>query len=406
MVKKPTFIEQILYYAILICICCISYVLMNSSDGALVGAAAMSDGIYFFTLIVACTIYIFIGFGFNKTILPLHKEAICFSVIVLFSFFIDGYFSFTSYIRIFAWVFVLFFSYFYFLKYPNQIKIAVWVFSIFVLILIYKFVQSNNLIRFKLGINQGLSSSYWILLYLPVAIMIKNRIISNTIIVFIGLTVFYAFKSTGIITFSLSLICYSFVETRFANKSVEKLFLRIIMLAILLYVFVIIFNFVQEKTDFDWMQKLDKSLNQGGSGRDKIWSKTWYYQQQSSLTKWLIGHGRYGLVPKVGNIAHNDYLETLAKNGIFAVITLIGIVISTIKYIKKMYRERFVHTASYIVTCVCFIIISLFSVIVNTGMMIIPAFFWGMLIAEYSNKGGIETISEKTNSQKAEEKNV
>lgn len=235
------------------------------------------------------------------------------------------------------------------------------------------------------GAGRPLASDiYFSLCLFPFALVIsKNKKIKMLAIVGMFLAVFFSNKRTGLIAFVIAFIVYKLIDEYVNNpQNIVRLIKSIVFTAIILLAFYYAGNYFDNKYDLGIFARLENLQEDGGSGRNEIYSTIWNEYKNSSFLDKLIGHGMFSTNSLTGFDAHDDFLEVLYDYGIFALICLVWFYICLIKKSINMLRSRSPYAAAFSASIVLGLFLSLFSYMLVyytyvTGLVA----FWGYCLA-------------------------
>lgn len=230
-------------------------------------------------------------------------------------------------------------SYIYFRKYPD---VAVWMKYVGIIGVILAYF---NLIRLSTEINlnatRALQSNAGntLVALLPFVLLWKNKIIKYALfcLIFIGCLV--ALKRSAFIIYILVILFY------FSLKSERNvIFTTIKYLAVILLIGFIVLPNVKKAQPM--LERLYKSVEDGGSGRDSLIERGINFQSECSFVEWVIGTGYRGfeksslLLNKRNTCAHNDFVEILYDAGVITYILFLYLLWLFFNKAKIMYRNQ------------------------------------------------------------------
>ena len=106
----------------------------------------------------------------------------------------------------------------------------------------------------------------------------------------------------------------------------------------------------------DIVERLNEMLNGDTNGRSAIWENVLEAFNASTLSEKLIGHGYHAfrfykysgyMYILNGNLAHNDYLNTLYDYGIIGVTVYVSFLLSMIKELLLLIKRKRNSTSIY-----------------------------------------------------------
>lgn len=184
---------------------------------------------------------------------------------------------------------------------------------------------------------------------LPFILLLKNRLISYCVAIVCAYFLMEGAKR-GNIVFAIPIILL-FVVLIFRDKQV-KVYEK--------FLFVIIFLFAiswgsKRFSENEYLQKrVEETIEGDSSNRDKIYSNAWnVYSESESVRNIIFGYGFDATInnKKIGNYAHNDWLEILVDYGAVGIVFYLSIFILLYKQIRKTKKlqKRFVLSAVFLV---------------------------------------------------------
>ena len=234
------------------------------------------------------------------------------------------------------------------------------------------------------------NSVYYVLLFLPFILTIKQTYIKGFGVLMIYGSVILSLKRTALIAAVASILVY-FFSSLFMAKEQHKIKTTIQTLSLLLIISIggfFLYDYLNNYYDLNWILRMQSLKTDGGSDRDVIWMTTIYMQFKSTAAEWFFGHGSNAVLrdSPLNLTAHNDFLEVLYDYGVVTFTLYIGFIYSLIKTMVGMYKRRFSLAAQYSSTLPIFLIMSTTShLVIYPTYFIYLAFFWGLSIAQYEN---------------------
>lgn len=207
------------------------------------------------------------------------------------------------------------------------------------------------------------SNSYYALCLLPFFLfLVEKTSIKIIAYIFTAIIVIFSGKRLGLIAFVIFLIINTLLEAIEKNKILEYLKLCVFIF-ISFFAFSYLYSIFAEIYDLRLLQRMTTIFDDGGSGRNEIYSEIWTGMNSSSLISWIIGHG-YGSSANVilkHSTAHDDFLEILYDYGLISLMLFILYYVYLIKEGVSMRRSKYKFANIYIGSVVISILLSLFS---------------------------------------------
>jgi hypothetical protein len=270
-------------------------------------------------------------------------------------------------------------------NYPKLFMFTVKAFVITLPILIYcffDFYSAAQLFDNSIALNQA----YFILVFLPFALTLKNKQLKFLGIILIGLTILLSLKRAGIVAFSFSILGYLFFQKSYFKQKIRKRFNKIFIIA-LTGLLIFSFIFVFEETNNVLLDRFSSVNDDGGSGRISIWKKVLSLQMNSDFIGFLFGHGKNAVkLSKVSFSAHNDFQEILYNYGIFIFLIYLLFHRSIYSYLKKIKKMDMSIFIPFLITYIVFMFLSATShLIVYPTYFVYLTSFMGIIIGYTEN---------------------
>lgn len=363
----------------------IAYILLKASFiGMMDMSSSLSDGIYFLAL---NSLSFWMIISNSKARFPASlKVLLVFAIIQMFV--LIGSNSQPEFIlRLYSWIFVLFGFYLYLYRKPDVTRsVVVLLYASVLMLSIFSIVQLQTvrLFFFQTGINEV----YWILLGLPLAYLIDNRLLKYLLIAVIGYTILLSVKSTAVLAM-LSAILLTELSSRYVKGNVSKSTIWVILVAIfIVYIaWPLISDILVNTFKINWTDKYNSSIETEGSGRGDIWVKTLNMILNSDFPSLMLGHGHNSVYKVIGFSAHNDFLEVIYDYGVFSFFIYLSFYFHLFRETKKMVLARFKYSNAMIASFVLFLILSFFShLIIYSGLLLILGFIWAICLSQFYKK--------------------
>ncbi len=143
----------------------------------------------------------------------------------------------------------------------------------------------------------------------------------------------------------------------------------------------LVYNYISTRYDIVIFERMDNIIEDGGSGRDKIYEKVWLSFKESSILKQLFGHGfnAVSLASFARTSAHNDFLEILYDCGVVGVTAYLWMIIKLIGYSRKLYAIKSDVAPMFFSALIIFLILSTVShLIIYPTYIIFLLFFFSL----------------------------
>ncbi len=218
---------------------------------------------------------------------------------------------------------------------------------------------------------------YFALLTLPWLLVLKNKVLKTIVFIILFLAVLISFKRAAIIIMTATLI--PFIR---GNYSVFRKYKVLNVFVLLSILSVFAYTFIQIDKNFGGivLNRLESMEKDQGSGRLGIYEEVIKMQKESSLDKWILGHGHFGVSKNLSLkiSAHNDFLEVLYDYGIFVFILYIVLWLTVIKRLRFLYKQEHPFFVGYLSSFIIFLVMSMVShLVLYASYFIFMVVFWG-----------------------------
>lgn len=231
-----------------------------------------------------------------------------------------------------------------------------------------------NLITRYTGVDKGgyaVGATYSAVLLLPLILTLKNDKFKKMVLVGIALVVLISTKRTAFISVILAMVGYYLCDAyvskqRDKGKKILKMILMFLAVSVVVY-------FVIQRLNLNILDRLQNLTEDGGSGRDEIWSSVIAGFKESSVIQKITGHGYHSVTSLMGKalLAHNDYLEILYDYGLVGIGLVLLFVLTLIRRLFKLWRLRSKLLPSYFAAMVLFLMFSGFSYLMVQSLRIL-----------------------------------
>ncbi len=185
---------------------------------------------------------------------------------------------------------------------------------------------------------------YYIILLLPFIIFLKNRGLRYFCLILGILLALYSFKRGAQLCVILSLLLYVLIDMKSSSMSVFK---KIMYLIVITGSVIVLFFYVNSKTEGYIVERFDEIEESGGSGRESIYTSVIKEFRMQDGFNQIFGIGLNGVKNHfhVTNVkdgrsysAHNDFLEMMVDYGYIGLVLYLLLLFSVfgeIRYCKK-----------------------------------------------------------------------
>lgn len=233
-------------------------------------------------------------------------------------------------------------------KYLVMLSMLMLAFYIYQFVLTYRFANSLGNKNYAV-----LNIVFRVLVFLPLALLLKNRFIKNTIIVIIGIVVCASLKRAALISFPLMLISYSIVDSKVNKKSIKGVFRLLLIGGCIFAAFIIADSFFNGFIS----SRFTRSQLQFASGRSERWSEALSNIGSRSFISFIFGTG----IGSAGYAQHNEWIEQLFSFGLLGLFFYSTFFISLIKTFIIYYKRNSQYAAPYVTLVIYFLIVGFVS---------------------------------------------
>jgi len=235
----------------------------------------------------------------------------------------------------------------------------------------------------------AISSIYYIILFLPMLLILKDTKIKNiSIIICVALTLLSE-KRTALLIMIISFFVYEIILIYLYKRENRKKIYAILGVFVFLIAFFLLYNILIENYNVTVFDRMKLLQNDGGSNRVAIYSAVWNKIIGSSFPDLLLGRGFNGvyLSGAATTSAHNDFLEVIYDYGLFGFIPFILFYLGLIKINIKMIKLRHEYAPAFGVSIVILLFMSMFShLIIYPTYILLLMIFWGISINSLFDK--------------------
>ena len=211
----------------------------------------------------------------------------------------------------------------------------------------------------------------------------KNKKLRNVVIVVLFAAMFFSGKRTGVISYALAVVVYFLLDNHInASNNMKKTLKRTAILLICAVILYYISHAIDNAYHLKLYYRLDRLYEDGGSGRNKIYSSVLQGFWNSDFFHKTIGNGLHASEQIAFSYAHNDFLEILYDFGVPALIFFLGFYIQLFLRLKQFVRQKSPYSAPFAVSLIIGLSLSMFSffLIFYTYVTGIVA-YWGYVLA-------------------------
>ena len=257
-------------------------------------------------------------------------------------------------------------------------NVGFWIIAAFALYLMFARVALDNTEVYQ-------SDAYFLLCLLPFVLLFdKGRSLLLKLIP-IAIVAIFSGKRTGFFSLCGAVFIYYLIE--YVRSKNFKMFAKMIVgITLSVVAFIILYNILDKRFNINLLERVEGLSQDGGSGREEIYTGIWNAYKNSDFLNKMIGHGIGGIQVVYGRNsgAHNDFLEILYNYGIFAVILFVCMYLTMIGTCIKMIKSKYQGAGAVGAVVVISILMSLFSNFFITFTQItLIGMFWGVALADW-----------------------
>lgn len=250
-----------------------------------------------------------------------------------------------------------------------------------ILATIYLIYRFNAIDQYLFEMN----TIYFIILLLPLILMNENKFVVLFGTLLIAFLTVISFKRTAFLMILVALVVYIILLLNKKSISLnKKVTWGIIILSLSLIVYYLYVPFAT-KSEITVFERLGSIAEDGGSGRNIIYSRVINEIKEFTIIEWLLGRGynAVAITTKIGTSAHNDFLEIMFDYGIIALFVYCSLIIRICNITAKMFKKNYDLACIGVVAIILFMFMSSFShLIIYPTYILYFIVFWSVLLYE------------------------
>ena len=214
----------------------------------------------------------------------------------------------------------------------------------------------NIIARFTGNGNAAVFSTYYCISFLPMVFITGKQKAIVFFSVIVGLIMLLSLKRAAFIIVLAGLFFY-YVTSIGNQKDSKKKIRRAMLFALVAIVVLFIGRYVILRMNLNILYRLSRIVEDGGSGRDRIWNQIGtLFNSSRTIEKWF-GHGFHAVFYKVkplgiARYAHNSFLETLYDYGYIGLTTIV-IVVLRILIVSYFFEQSVIILPLCVVWGIC-----------------------------------------------------
>lgn len=198
-------------------------------------------------------------------------------------------------------------------------------------------------------------------------------------------------KRSCVLVLGVGIVAYFALKAKIQGKNIKAVFERFIKYLIIIIVLFVISYLVTLYLNLDIVSRLVDMFNGDTNGRSVIWDNVISAFNNSSLEEKIMGHGyhsfRFYQYPGYlsflnGNLAHNDYLNTLYDYGIVGMIIYIFFLLSIVKEFIKFIKQKNIIAPSFAFSIILMFFLTMVSYFgIESRIINYVVLYWGYTLA-------------------------
>ena len=253
--------------------------------------------------------------------------------------------------------------------------------------------------RFRHGSSSGSTvfTTYLSFSFLPLVYLYCNKRVSTVFNIIVAILMVLTLKRAAFIIVVVGIFLYYIINSYVAGnrgKKIQRLFVTmIILLALGLLGWLLI-----DRLNIGILKRLSSSVEDGGSGRTRIWELILNEFKKSPQSERIFGHGFhyvfYELRPfGISRFAHDSLIETLYDYGIVGLGLLVSLMIYLLNKAIAMVRTKSTVASTMIFSTISMIVLTAISYFFEQSVMTIPhVMIWGICIGRFIREKKVKTV--------------
>lgn len=337
------------------------YDYMNSSNAGF--DDSNRGGVYLFLLLIVgyCILYLF--FRIPKDFLsPAFTKAMVALVIwILLCNIMTERMGWVMGVHLFMsiwWICTYYFFYVYCSTNPGSSDYIIAIFSLMLILYLYFSVTSQTRIQLNRDTDHAvLNYAYNILAFVPIVLLIKNKVIRYVLLLLAIGALFFSFKRGPLVILPAMCVFYQLGQSNSKKGTVS----RIINLIVILVLFLAVFAIADKASGGFLSSRFSRSELQYGSTRNELWATAIADIRSRDFFTLLIGKGSGSSIELLTSGVHNEWLEFLFSFGIIGVILYFIFGVSLLGKFNKMRKNYSTYAPIMGILTAFFWMVGLFS---------------------------------------------
>lgn len=247
----------------------------------------------------------------------------------------------------------------------------------------------NIVIQYSTVKGSAVFTTYFCVTFLPMLYLLNTGRQAIFFSYLVGGLMLFSSKRGGFIVVLLGVGVY-YVLLNYVHSKSRGRVIRLTKLMIVILFVLLLLSISIEIFDLKIMDRLFDIVDDGGSGRIRIWNQILERYRSSPPAEKIFGHGFhavfYSVVPLgIRRYAHNSYLETLYDYGAIGLILISILVVKITSVTVKMVKRKYPLAPAMGFSLVSLYVFSLVSYFFEQSILILPlSVFWGVCLGRFS----------------------
>ena len=293
------------------------------------------------------------------------------------------------FVDVMPWPMVLFVFYDYSKDYdlPNILKPI----TVGGMIIVCLLSVPNIILQYTRINGAAVFATYYCIAFLPMLYLTCSQKTSLFFSAIVALLMLLSLKRSAFLIVVIGLFVYYMMLIYRQNNSRKKIYRTFgFMLAVIAAG--LIGQYVITVVGLNIISRLSSIIEDGGSGRIRIWTQVYSYFRESTTLKKVFGHGFHAVFYEIkplgiARYAHNSFLETMYDYGYIGLTLLLMIVIPIIADTIRMIHRKHLLAPVMAFSIVPLLILGFVSYFFEQSVIIMPfCVLWGVCLGHFSRE--------------------
>ena len=244
--------------------------------------------------------------------------------------------------------------------------------------------------QFRFGRSNGgaVFTTYLSFSFLPFVYLFCSKRASTVFCAIVAIIVVFMMKRAAFIIVIVGITLYYIIDSYVAGDRGKKA-QRLLYAMCILLVLVLFGWYLIDTYNIGILSRLSNSIDDGGSGRTRIWELILDDYNNSTGREKLFGHGFHSVFYNLrpfgkARFAHDSFIETLYDYGIIGLILLMSFFCYLIKNAIMMVKSKSATASIMCYTMVSMIVLTAISYFFEESVLTIPhVMIWGICIGKF-----------------------